>query len=91
MDSKKLVILDTDPGLDDAIALFFMMGRRDILEPLAVTTVFGNVPIEKNYCKCCKIIKFFRYRPYPCLSRGWQSLGSGQSIRRNDPWRIGLR
>jgi inosine-uridine nucleoside N-ribohydrolase len=39
------IILDTDPGIDDALALFLALASPEIqLE--AVTTVHGNVPVE---------------------------------------------
>jgi inosine-uridine nucleoside N-ribohydrolase len=37
------IILDTDPGIDDAMAIFFAFQSPDI-EVLGLTTVFGNVP-----------------------------------------------
>jgi purine nucleosidase len=40
------VIIDTDPGQDDAIAILFAFGARDRLQILALTTVAGNVAIE---------------------------------------------
>jgi inosine-uridine nucleoside N-ribohydrolase len=43
----KPVILDVDPGHDDAVALMLACGHPD-LDLLAVTTVAGNVPIEKT-------------------------------------------
>ncbi|HXV92007.1 MAG TPA: nucleoside hydrolase, partial [Pseudonocardia sp.] len=36
------LILDTDPGVDDAVALFLALASPEI-ELRAVTTVFGNV------------------------------------------------
>lgn len=41
----RLVILDTDPGVDDALALLYLRARSD-LRLLAITTVFGNADIE---------------------------------------------
>ena len=41
----KLVILDTDPGVDDALALLYLRGSPN-LRLLAMTTVFGNADIE---------------------------------------------
>src|ERR1051325_10781669 len=41
------VILDTDPGVDDAMALFFLL-RSPELQLDAVTTVFGNVDVEQT-------------------------------------------
>ena len=45
--SPKPVILDVDPGHDDAVALMLACGHP-YLDLLAVTTVAGNVPIEKT-------------------------------------------
>lgn len=44
--STKRIILDCDPGHDDAIALLLAHGNPDI-ELVAVTTVHGNQTIEK--------------------------------------------
>ncbi len=41
----RLVILDTDPGVDDALALLYLRGRPE-LKLLAITTVFGNADVE---------------------------------------------
>ena len=40
------VIIDCDPGQDDAVALFLAMSSPDELELLGITTVAGNVPLE---------------------------------------------
>ena len=40
------VIIDCDPGQDDAVALFLAMASPDELEILGITTVAGNVPLE---------------------------------------------
>lgn len=39
------IILDTDPGIDDAYAIFYALAHPSI-ELLALTTVFGNVDAE---------------------------------------------
>ena len=41
------IILDTDPGIDDAMAIFFAFQAKEI-EVLGLTTVFGNVPVEMS-------------------------------------------
>lgn len=41
----KPVLFDTDPGVDDAIALSYLIGQPRC-HLVAVTTVFGNAPIE---------------------------------------------
>ena len=43
---KKRIILDCDPGHDDAIALLLAYGNPQI-DLLAVTTVVGNQTLEK--------------------------------------------
>ncbi len=40
------VILDTDPGVDDALALLLALHSPE-LEVVGVTTVCGNVPVEQ--------------------------------------------
>jgi purine nucleosidase len=40
----KHIVIDCDPGQDDAIALLLALGSPDKLDVLAVTTVAGNVP-----------------------------------------------
>lgn len=39
------VIFDTDPGVDDALALLYL-ARHPAIDLLGVTTVFGNAPVE---------------------------------------------
>uniref|UniRef100_A0ACD5VCI6 Uncharacterized protein n=1 Tax=Avena sativa TaxID=4498 RepID=A0ACD5VCI6_AVESA len=39
---KKKVIIDTDPGIDDAMAIFVALGSPE-LEVVGLTTIFGNV------------------------------------------------
>lgn len=40
------VIYDTDPGVDDAMALYFALAHPEI-EVLGITTTFGNVTVEQ--------------------------------------------
>lgn len=41
------IILDTDPGIDDAMAVFFAFQSAEI-EVLGLTTVYGNVPVTMS-------------------------------------------
>jgi len=43
---KRTIIIDTDPGLDDAIALLFALAASDRLDVCAITVVAGNVPVD---------------------------------------------
>ncbi|HJQ28059.1 MAG TPA: nucleoside hydrolase [Rubrobacter sp.] len=49
------VILDVDPGHDDAVALMLACGHPD-LDLLAVTTVAGNVPLEKTTRNALRVL-----------------------------------
>jgi purine nucleosidase len=52
------IIIDCDPGQDDAVALFLAMASPDELELLGITTVAGNVPLaltQRNARQMCDI------------------------------------
>ena len=52
------IIIDCDPGQDDAINLLLAMSSPDELEILGITTVAGNVPLaltERNARQICAI------------------------------------
>ena len=44
--TKRSIIIDTDPGQDDAVAILFALGATDRLDVRAITTVAGNVPLS---------------------------------------------
>ena len=45
---KRPLIIDCDPGQDDAIALLLALGRPERFTVLGITTVAGNVPVAKT-------------------------------------------
>ena len=49
------VIYDTDPGVDDAMALYYALAHPDI-EVLGVTTTFGNVTVEQAACNALYLL-----------------------------------
>lgn len=51
------IIIDTDPGQDDAIAILLALASQE-LDVLAITTVAGNVPLQlttTNALKICEL------------------------------------
>lgn len=54
---KKPVIIDCDPGHDDAIALLLAFSSEK-LDVRAVTTVAGNQTIEKTFNNALKVLSF---------------------------------
>jgi len=52
------IIIDCDPGQDDAVALFLAMASPDELDLLGITAVAGNVPLaltERNARMMCDV------------------------------------
>lgn len=50
------IVIDTDPGIDDAIAILLALSAKEELDVLALTTVSGNADIEKVTRNACKIL-----------------------------------
>ena len=58
------VILDTDPGHDDAIALLLALASPEI-ELLGVTTVAGNQTLEKTTANALKVLEYVERTDVP--------------------------
>lgn len=57
MPQARKIIIDTDPGQDDAVAIMLALGSPE-LDVLGITAVAGNVPLrltEKNARKICEL------------------------------------
>ncbi|TIQ56081.1 MAG: nucleoside hydrolase [Mesorhizobium sp.] len=57
MPLSRKIIIDTDPGQDDAVAILLALGSAE-LEIVGMTAVAGNVPLrltEKNARKICEL------------------------------------
>lgn len=55
--TQKKIILDCDPGHDDAMAILLALGHPDI-DILAITTVVGNQTLEKVTRNALAITEF---------------------------------
>jgi uridine nucleosidase len=55
--SKYKVLYDTDPGIDDAMALFLALNSPEI-EVMGVTTVFGNTHVEATTRNALNLLDF---------------------------------
>ena len=56
--SAEKIIIDTDPGQDDAVAILLALSSPDEIEVLGITAVAGNVPLsltEKNARIVCEL------------------------------------
>lgn len=54
---KRKVIIDTDPGIDDAVALLYAL-KNPNLEVVGITTTGGNKGLEDTTVNATKILKF---------------------------------
>jgi purine nucleosidase len=74
MTKQRSIIIDTDPGQDDALAILLALASPE-LDVLGITAVAGNVPLaltEKNARKICELaghpeIKIFAGAAHPLL------------------------
>lgn len=48
MPQPRPIIIDCDPGQDDSIAIFLALAAPEALAVQAITTVAGNVPVERT-------------------------------------------
>lgn len=56
--APRKIIIDTDPGQDDAVAILLALASPDELDVLGITAVAGNVPLqltEKNTRIVCEL------------------------------------
>jgi inosine-uridine nucleoside N-ribohydrolase len=67
--SSRPVLIDTDPGIDDALALFLAWGRPD-LRVEAISTVAGNVPVDLATLNVFRILDVVRPAHRPRVARG---------------------
>lgn len=67
---RKKIILDCDPGHDDAIAILLAARHPDI-ELLAITTVAGNQSVEKTAYNALRVCSLANIRDVP-IARGME-------------------
>jgi len=65
---KHKIILDCDPGHDDAVALL-LAARHPAIDLLAVTTVAGNQSVDKTTSNALKVLSLANLRHIP-VARG---------------------
>ncbi len=61
------IILDCDPGIDDALAIVFAWGHPD-LEIRGITTVAGNVSLDKTTANALRVCEFVGAADVPVVA-----------------------
>jgi purine nucleosidase len=51
------IVIDTDPGQDDAVAILVALASPEDLDVLAITTVAGNVPLDKTLTNALALVE----------------------------------
>lgn len=67
------LIIDTDPGVDDALAIALAALSPDV-DLLGVTTVFGNVPLPKTTANARRLLELFGRADVPVAAGAVQPL-----------------
>src|SRR5271169_1860176 len=55
---RRRIIIDTDPGIDDAVAILLALAAIEELEVLGIVAVAGNLPLaqtERNARRVCEL------------------------------------
>jgi len=73
---KRKIIIDTDPGQDDAVAILLALASPEELDVLAVVAVAGNVGLVQNAKNALKVVELSGRRDVPVYA------GSVRPMRR---------
>ena len=68
------IIIDTDPGQDDAIAILLALAERDRLDLMGITTVAGNVPLPLTTANALRILELAQREDVPVFPGASQPL-----------------
>ena len=58
------ILIDTDPGVDDAVALGLILSRKDI-DVIGITCVAGNVNVDQTTINMLKILEVYDRKDIP--------------------------
>src|SRR5258706_1829708 len=85
--NKKKIIIDTDPGGDDTLAITMLLNEPSV-EILGIATTYGNVSLEKTTANALRILDYFERPDIPVIKGASQPLiGKGltaESFHGND-------
>ena len=70
------VAIDTDPGIDDALALMLALRSPELRVEL-ITTVAGNVPVHTATANACRVLAWLAPPAWPVVAQG-----AGRPLRR---------
>ncbi|SNB61476.1 purine nucleosidase [Arboricoccus pini] len=66
--TRQAIIIDTDPGQDDAIAILTALGSPEAIEILGICAVAGNVPLALTLDNVRKLLELANRRDVPVFA-----------------------
>lgn len=66
--APRKIIIDTDPGQDDAVAILLALASPDEVEVLGITAVAGNVPLALTQANARKVCELAGRRDVPVFA-----------------------
>ena len=69
VNTPRLIAIDTDPGVDDALALMLAFRSPEIQVPL-ITTVAGNVPVAVGTKNLGRLLNLISPKVWPAIAQG---------------------
>lgn len=66
--TKRAIIIDADPGQDDAFALLLALACSDQLEVIGVTAVSGNLEVVHTAANALKVLKLAKREDIPVFA-----------------------
>lgn len=72
--AARSIIIDTDPGQDDAVAIMLALGFPEAIEVLGITAVAGNVPLSKTSSNALKLLELVDRTDIPVFAGAAQPL-----------------
>jgi len=81
---RRQIIIDTDPGLDDAVAILMALAAADELEVLGLVAVAGNLPLAQTERNARRISELAERRDLPvyagCARPLMRSLATAEQV-----------
>ena len=72
--ARTRIVIDTDPGQDDAVAILLALAERERLDLLGITTVAGNVPVPLTTANALRILELAGREDVPVFQGASQPL-----------------
>jgi purine nucleosidase len=72
--ARPRIVVDTDPGQDDAVAILWALAERERLDLVGITTVAGNVPIDLTTTNALRLLELAQRTDVPVFRGASQPL-----------------